>query len=216
MSDPYSWANSGVLRNLLGIEDRNRLHEAEVIVSMAQTSRITTVEPVPGDLDFQHLRAIHRALLSEIYEWAGQPRIPGHGLRKFGPSPDSIRRGDYEAFDMYSYEYLIAGPEVDRVSEEALKRFRSETSSEMPKADFVPELARAWGDVNWAHAFREGNTRSQVVLFYYACQRQGRDLAIERFTEDPDFRTTFSMARFLYQETGDRSLLDETLSRLLM
>jgi cell filamentation protein len=59
-----------VLRNLLDIRDAADLDrvERELVVQRVR-------EGVPGgDFDLAHLRAIHRHLFQDVYEWAGQVR----------------------------------------------------------------------------------------------------------------------------------------------
>jgi len=60
----------GVLCNRLGIRDAALLDEAErVLVTQRLRERLPN-----GDFDLAHLRAIHRHLFQDIYDWAGELR----------------------------------------------------------------------------------------------------------------------------------------------
>ena len=59
-----------VLRNRLDIRDAPALEAAE-----RQFVAQRLLEPVPaGDFDLAHLKAIHRHLFQDVYEWAGDVR----------------------------------------------------------------------------------------------------------------------------------------------
>ena len=70
----YCYADSEVLINKLGITDGKLLHEAERRITSLRISEMLQT-PVIGALDYKHLKAIHKAIFSDIYNWAGQPRM---------------------------------------------------------------------------------------------------------------------------------------------
>ena len=68
--DPYVYAGTSVLRNLLGIRDPQELEKVE-----RQLVRERPLEDIPkGDFDLRHLKAIHHHLFQDVYEWAGKIR----------------------------------------------------------------------------------------------------------------------------------------------
>lgn len=72
MSDPvYGYPPDYlVLQNKAGLKDADRLDRFE---RRAVIQRIR--EGVPeGDFDLAHLRAIHRHLFQDVYDWAGELR----------------------------------------------------------------------------------------------------------------------------------------------
>lgn len=76
--DPYLNPASGVLRNRLGITDAGELAQAEAALS---ASRIVDLERcrLPGPYDLAHLRAFHRLILGDVYDWAGELPTVSHG-----------------------------------------------------------------------------------------------------------------------------------------
>jgi len=70
VNDPYTYANSTVLVNKLGLTSQADLDAFEAEISSARAT-----EPLPdGLLDFAHYKAVHRHLFQDVYEWAGQVR----------------------------------------------------------------------------------------------------------------------------------------------
>ena len=69
-SDPYTYPDSAVLRNKLGFVDAAQLDRMELRLV---TQRATDGIPI-GRFDLDHLRAIHRHLFQDVYEWAGETR----------------------------------------------------------------------------------------------------------------------------------------------
>ncbi|SFB19300.1 cell filamentation protein [Rhizobium sp. NFR07] len=68
--DPYVYPGSHVLRNKLGIQDAEKFdyHEREIVVFRSR-------QGIPiGNFDLKHLRAIHRHLFQDIFDWAGEIR----------------------------------------------------------------------------------------------------------------------------------------------
>src|ERR1700722_6696047 len=70
IADPYTYENSTVLVNKLGLREQAELDAFEAEISTARA-----LEALPeGHLNFQHFKAIHRHLFQDVYEWAGQIR----------------------------------------------------------------------------------------------------------------------------------------------
>jgi len=73
MSDPYIDPQSGILRNKFGLTDQESLDRAEANVVSAR-SILLQLNPLEGNFDSEHLKAIHSYLFRDVYEWAGQFR----------------------------------------------------------------------------------------------------------------------------------------------
>jgi cell filamentation protein len=68
--DPYVYPGTSILRNRLGITDPDFLDKQERVLVALRIRR-----NVPrGNFDLKHLRAIHRHLFQDIYDWAGELR----------------------------------------------------------------------------------------------------------------------------------------------
>jgi cell filamentation protein len=71
--DPYLDPQTGILRNLIGALAKASLDDAEGSLSFARLVQLMDHPPRPtGDLT--ELRAVHRHLFQDLYDWAGQIR----------------------------------------------------------------------------------------------------------------------------------------------
>lgn len=71
--DPYIDPESGILRNLIGARTPAELELAEADLVSARAVQLVD-HPVRLSADLQHLKAIHRHLFQDVYDWAGQAR----------------------------------------------------------------------------------------------------------------------------------------------
>jgi len=69
-ADPYTYPDSQILRNRLGITDAAELDRVE---RRLVTERVAMGIPT-GQFDLAHRCAIHRHLFQDIYSWAGEIR----------------------------------------------------------------------------------------------------------------------------------------------
>jgi cell filamentation protein len=154
MSDPvYCYPPDHlVLRNRLGILDAAELdyNERELVAQRA-------AENVPtGSFNLAHLRAIHRHLFQDVYDWAGELRTVE--IAK-GTSQFQFRR------------YIDTGmADVHRrlVGWRFLKGLDAET--------FASRAGEIVGDLNYVHPFREGNGRTQALYLAQLAEQAGHPL----------------------------------------
>ncbi|MDO5492612.1 MAG: Fic family protein [Nesterenkonia sp.] len=154
---PDSW---GVLRNRRGIRGAQRLDEAmNEFVSLAIAGLVR--EGPPEVPDFAYLCSIHRRMLGELFDFAGELRTVGAkatGTAVTYCPPDQIRD---------RLERLFA----ELAEEDHLRGLGSE--------DFAEALALRWGDLSDIHPFHDGNTRSQSVFVTMLAWRAGYQLRWE-------------------------------------
>jgi cell filamentation protein len=72
-ADPYVYPGTSCLRNRAGIRDPRELARIEgeqtsILIAQLERSRL------PRRYDLAHLRAFHRRIFGDIYEWAGELR----------------------------------------------------------------------------------------------------------------------------------------------
>lgn len=142
-ADLYLDPASGVLRNLLGITDPVELAQVEAALS---ASRLVDLERrrLPGSYDLDHLRAFHRYILGDVYDWAGELRTV------------SIAKGSVFCLPQHLVAY--AGDVFGRLA--AADRLRG-----LNRDQFIGQAAEFLADVNAMHPFREGNGRTQRAFF---------------------------------------------------
>ncbi|KZL29763.1 hypothetical protein A3852_29705 [Rhodococcus qingshengii] len=94
MSSDYHYPGTTVLRNRLGYTDPHTLAQAEALIAATRMAELAA-NPIDGHFDFAHLQAIHRHLLGDLYEWAGEIRTidtaPGDlGILHDPPAPSPV------------------------------------------------------------------------------------------------------------------------------
>jgi cell filamentation protein len=138
--------------NKLGIRDRDVLEQVERSRSAERAIEIIAGDvAIPPTYDLAHLRAIHRQLFQDVYDWAGElrvtelvrpsldPQAPPHEFVK----PDDIPR--------------LAGVVFTQLGDPA-------ALGDRPMAEVVDVLARTYAGVNVLHPFVEGNGRTQRIF----------------------------------------------------
>lgn len=166
--DHYLIPGTKVIRNRLGISDRNELDRAERLLVVQRT-----IEGAPsGNFDLSHLRATHHHLFQDVYEWAGEVRTLE--LNKGGSQFHPVR--------------LIGAGMNDVHRRLVLNRFLTNLSSD----EFAESSARIIGDINYVHPFREGNGRTQLEYLRQLGERAGHQVNPDRI--DPNSWQSASIA----------------------
>lgn len=138
VDDPYVYPGTSILRNLLGTSDPDFLDKQERRLVVLRSRR-----GVPrGAFDLTHLRAIHRHLFQDIYDWAGELRTV------------EISKGSQQ----FQFRRTIETGMADVHGRLVRSRFLKGLSA----AAFAQQAAVIVGDINYVHPFREGNGRTQM------------------------------------------------------
>ena len=69
----YCYQGTNVLINKLNIKDGKTLFEAEKKLTLLRLKNLNN-NPIKGDFDFEHLKAIHKYIFQDVYDWAGEER----------------------------------------------------------------------------------------------------------------------------------------------
>ena len=166
--DPCLIPGTKVLRNRLGISDARRLDRFE---RRFVADRIAEGAPI-GAFDLTHLRAIHRHLFQDVYDWAGELRTV------------EINKGGHQ-FQFRRYIQTGMADVYRRLTQsDFLKGLNSD--------DFAQQAGVIMGDVNYVHPFREGNGRTQAQYLKQLAAQAGHALDLRRI--DPAFWIDASMA----------------------
>jgi cell filamentation protein len=142
-SDIYTYPDSTVLKNLLGLKVQSELDHAEgefVTLRLFELSE----EPLTLPFDIKTLKQIHKKLFGDIYEWAGE-------FRTVDISKEKTRFANIKFIE----------PSLIQVFEE-LKR--DNYLQGFDKNIFSSKAAYYIGEINAIHPFREGNGRTQREL----------------------------------------------------
>jgi len=155
--DPYLYPGTSTLRNKLDLRDPDELDFFEREFAMQRAA-----EGVPtGDFDLDHLRAIHRHLFQDVYDWAGEIRTV------------EIAKGGSQ-FQLRKYiETGMAHVHRRLVTRSYLRGLTPD--------EFAAATGEIIGDVNYVHPFREGNGRTQLLYLDLLAIHAGHPIDITRF-----------------------------------
>lgn len=203
--DDYFIPGTSTLRNRFvskenpaGEPDADKLRILEEAATKVHITQLM-VNPLPGNFDYDHFKAIHRHIFQDVYEWAGEERV--------APTDRWMTKA--------SHAYYPAGPVMtDAAETQFLRLAKKHLLQGLPRDEFVNELAEFWGEINVIHPFREGNTRTQTVFFAQLARHAGHTLDPAKFL-DPEIREAFIAARFHSQDTGDNAKLAEVLGGIV-
>lgn len=146
--DIYLQEGSNVLKNKLGITDETELDMAES--GMVRTNMNLLYESGFSDFTAEGFCELHRRLFSDVYDWAG----------------------DYRSINMQKREAILAGKSVWYSNWDTIEKDLHAAFAEIEKVDwqslthdeFAKKVARLFPAVWQVHPFREGNTRTTVMM----------------------------------------------------
>jgi len=151
---PYTDSN-GVLFNRLGLKDAQALHDAEANITRVRMAELKE-HPIQGRFDTAHLRAIHKAIFKDVYEWAGEPRTV------------NMQKGE---------SVFAFAQHIESSANKLLHQLARENHlKDLDKTQFVERAAFYMSELNAVHPFREGNGRAQRVFFEHLGREAGHSL----------------------------------------
>lgn len=195
MNDPYLYPDVPVLRNKLGVKVEKTLDLIEAEQSRA--NMMLLYERGFSDFSSEGLCEIHRFLFGDVYDWAGEYRVINIQKR------EALLGGR-------SVWYTNVGLIEDGLEKafESLNAFDWEGCS---REAFVSAMARLFPSVWQVHPFREGNTRTVVMLMTLFVESHGYFFDKELLAASAGYvRDAFVMASI------DQNSEYEHLERILM
>lgn len=146
--DLYLYDNCSVLKNLLNIKDEKELDLAEAEISRA--NMMLLYEKGFSDFSPNGVFEIHKILFEDIYDWAGKPRIINIQKREPILAGRSVWYSDCDNIDK---DLAFAWNKINSVDWQNLSQ-----------QDFAKSVAQLFPAIWQVHPFREGNTRTVVML----------------------------------------------------
>ena len=195
MPDIYLYEDVPVLRNKLDIRDEKTLDMIEA--EQSRQNMMLLYESGFHDFSPEGLCEIHRVLFGDIYNWAGK----------------------YRVINIEKRERLLAGRSVWYSNDENIptdlesvfKEIHSVDWAHLSREQFVRALAKHFPKIWQVHPFREGNTRTVVMMMTFFVEHYGYYMDQELMAASAGYvRDSFVMASI------DQYSEYEHLERILM
>lgn len=178
MADPYTYENSSVLKNKLDITDEKTLDQIEA--EQSRMNMMLLYEEGFSDFSVKGIQAIHRYLFGDIYDWAGAFRIINIQKREELLAGKSVWYSNAENIER---DLRKAFQAIKRVKWESLSREK-----------FVANLAKHFPAIWRVHPFREGNTRTVVMMMTFFVERCDYYMDLKLLAESAGYvRNSFVM-----------------------
>lgn len=142
-NDPYVYPGTEVLKNKLGLRDRQKAADAETEFPIRRVAQLNE-KPLKGGFDSLHLQAIHHFLFQDLYDWAGH-----------------FRTLDISKGNAFFARSQFIQPALDDLFRKLAK---GDHLAGLDKNTTLQRLAYYLGELNAIHPFREGNGRTQREL----------------------------------------------------
>ena len=189
MKDIYLYDEINVMKNKLNIKNNDDLEKAESGITAIKLLNIDEV--ISRTFDFEHLKAIHRYIFEDIYEWAGNPRVVN--MLKYEevlPGTDGVEYSDVTNIEKES-NWVI-----NEINTFEWHKFSFDEMVE----NFAQKTAKLWQ----VHPFREGNTRTTITFMAQFAEYKGFNFNRELLKENSVYlRTALVMASIgEYSEFG--------------
>jgi len=190
--DPYVYPGTNLLWNRLGTRDSDELSRFEADVTSRRIHQLER-RPIKGALDAAHLRAIHRHIFQDVFDWAGEFR-----------TVDIARGGQF----YFAYVHRIQPCLDELFGKLKAERFLRDAD----EATFLKRLAYYFGELNAVHPFREGNGRTQREFVREVALQSNRRLHWRSVTREAVYAAShLSFQRADY--SGLMSVLSDALAR---
>ena len=168
----YPPPDDATMRNVQGIRDPRELQVFEYGATALRQKQLY-MEPsiVSHTYDAGHVRAIHRHLFQDVYEWAGEYRTVDMSKQW----PPELGRG---------YTDFLAVDRIGGFLDDLRQRVRGAEWSKMDRDEFAKAAADVFSRANFAHPFREGNGRTSKVFMEHVAEQSRFTLDFARITPE--------------------------------
>lgn len=163
----YPPPDERTLRNLFDERDARTLNLLEYVETMRRQRELLSGDvAIARTYDAAHVRAIHRHLFQDVYEWAGEYRTV-EMFKGVGRGFAEVRSGEVERY-LGDVHRLVAGTAWRELDREA----------------FGERAATVFAYLNQAHPFREGNGRTSKVFMEQVAEQSRFTLDFSRVTPE--------------------------------
>ncbi|WP_267523094.1 Fic/DOC family protein [Campylobacter sp. MG1] len=163
-----------VTKNKLGIEYIKEFDKASRIYTLARAEELKT-NPIKGNFDYEHLKAIHKHIFQDVFSWAGLDRDDlglKNEFKKLAPN------GTYSEFVPGIYLKDTAKQIFDFLKEDNYLKDCKNID------EFASALSEVYRNIDYLHPFREGNGRTERIFLNQLAQNAGYKLDLGLIDKD--------------------------------
>lgn len=161
MRDPYLYKDIDVMKNKLNIKDQEKLESAEAAITVSKLLQITDFEN--GSFNIEKLKAIHKYIFGDIYEWAGEFRKMNIEKSERVLNGLSVKYSDYK--------------NVEKDAEKVIDKLNSVNNwSNLSLDQQAEKLSNLTAELWRVHCFREGNTRTTITFIELFAKSNGIEI----------------------------------------
>jgi cell filamentation protein len=166
------------VKNKLGITAHEDFEILSAALIAARAAEIIEGEGPAGTFDADHLKAIHRHLFQDVFEWAGHTRDEPVTLSDGTVATEPLlRKMDGNPF----MQGKLIAPALRRV---AAKLRKSNCLRGRSRAAFATSAADIMVEINGIHPFREGNGRTQRAFLRELAKQAGLEVDFSVVTRE--------------------------------
>ena len=175
------------LPDKLNIKDEREFYIAERAYSSARQT-VLKERPLCGNLDFDHLKAIHHYLFQDLFYWAGKTRTV------------AIAKGNLFCLPQY----------IDSFAKDLFSNLKnSKYFLNQTKEQLIISITNLLGDLNALHPFREGNGRTQREFVRYIAGINGYGLNWSIVTSEENITASYESVN------GNNGKLQSLITRII-
>jgi len=174
----YTLQDGLTLKNKLGATNHQALEAREGDYITRRLLTFGSGQGPKGGFDAAHLKAIHRHLFQDVYEWAGRTRDERVKLSDGTIATEPVlRKVDGRPF--------MQGPLIAGTLERIIGKLHAENClRRLGREEFSTRAAVLMVELNGVHPFREGNGRTQRVFITELAQEAGHKLDFSVVTRE--------------------------------
>jgi cell filamentation protein len=146
------------------------------------------VDPVKGNFDVAHLKEVHRRIFQDLPHHA-----PGE-FREDAPAHNKARVLESSG-NRYVVPYAPRAEVDSKLSQVLKEQGGAEGMRGLSKEQFVERMAKLYGDLDYLHPFKEGNSRTLRAFTGQLAREAGRDMDWNATNADAGSRDKLYMAR---------------------
>jgi cell filamentation protein len=215
----YTLPDGITVKNKIGATSHDELERLEADYVIPRRLEIALGYGPQGEFDAAHLKAFHRHLFQDVFEWAGHTRDERVTLSDGTIATEPhLKKPDGHPF--------LLGPAIPAALDDIATKLREAGYLRgLPREEFAERAADVMAEINAVHSFREGNGRAQRVFMEQLAHAAGHDLDFTVVSKERMIQASIvaneqsdtSMMRRMFDEISDPArvaLLRESIAGL--